>query len=76
MELWYDWRFTPGKALRFINVVMPYYGYARQERKAQSREPPTAKLVATIITAGADRVLTLDLHAPEFKVSSISQWTT
>ncbi len=40
-----------------INVVMPYYGYARQERKAQSREPITAKLVANMITiAGADRV--------------------
>ena len=49
-----------------INVVMPYYGYARQERKAQSREPITAKLVANMITiAGADRVLTLDLHAPQ-----------
>ena len=51
-----------------INVVMPYYGYARQERKAQSREPITAKLVANTITiAGADRVLTLDLHAPQIQ---------
>ena len=51
-----------------INVVMPYYGYARQERKAQSREPITAKLVANMITiAGADRVLTLDLHAPQIQ---------
>ena len=51
-----------------INVVMPYYGYARQERKAQSREPITAKLVANRITiAGADRVLTLDLHAPQIQ---------
>ena len=51
-----------------INVVMPYYGCARQERKAQSREPITAKLVANMITiAGADRVLTLDLHAPQIQ---------
>lgn len=51
-----------------INVVMPYYGYARQERKAQSREPITAKLVANMITiAGANRVLTLDLHAPQIQ---------
>ena len=51
-----------------INVVMPYYGYARQERKAQSREPITAKLVANMITiAGADRVLTLDLPAPQIQ---------
>ena len=51
-----------------IHVVMPYYGYARQERKAQSREPITAKLVANMITiAGADRVLTLDLHAPQIQ---------
>lgn len=47
-----------------INVVLPYYGYARQDRKARSREPITAKLVANLIeTAGADRVITLDLHA-------------
>ncbi len=47
-----------------INVVMPYYGYARQDRKARSREPITAKLVANLIeTAGADRVIAIDLHA-------------
>lgn len=51
-----------------INIVLPYYGYARQERKNQSREPITAKLVANMITvAGADRVLTLDLHAPQIQ---------
>ena len=51
-----------------INVVLPYYGYARQDRKAQSREPITAKLVAKMITqAGADRVLTLDLHAAQIQ---------
>src|SRR5699024_2624962 len=50
---------------RSINIVMPYYGYARQDRKARSREPITAKLVADILeTAGAERVITLDLHAP------------
>jgi len=47
-----------------INVVIPYYGYARQDRKAKARDPITAKLVADIITsAGADRVVTMDLHA-------------
>lgn len=51
-----------------INVVIPYYGYARQDRKAQSREPITAKLVANMIAqAGADRVLTLDLHAAQIQ---------
>lgn len=51
-----------------INVVLPYYGYARQDRKAQSREPITAKLVANMITnAGADRLLTLDMHAPQIQ---------
>ena len=51
-----------------INFVLPYYGYARQDRKAQSREPITAKLVANMITqAGADRVLTLDLHAAQIQ---------
>lgn len=43
---------------------MPYYGYARQDRKARAREPITAKLVANMIQkAGATRMLTLDLHA-------------
>ncbi|MBP1041115.1 ribose-phosphate diphosphokinase [Vagococcus sp. BWB3-3] len=51
-----------------INVVMPYYGYARQDRKARSREPITAKLVANMLTAaGATRVLTLDLHAVQIQ---------
>jgi len=53
---------------RSINIVMPYYGYARQDRKARSREPITAKLVADLLeTAGADRVITLDLHAPQIQ---------
>ncbi|MBY7141607.1 ribose-phosphate diphosphokinase [Virgibacillus sp. NKC19-3] len=51
-----------------INIVMPYYGYARQDRKARAREPITAKLVADLFeTAGADRVITLDLHAPQIQ---------
>jgi len=53
-------------SVKEINVVIPYYGYARQDRKAQPREPITAKLVANLIQkAGADRVITLDLHAPQ-----------
>jgi ribose-phosphate pyrophosphokinase len=51
-----------------INIVMPYYGYARQDRKARSREPITAKLVANLLeTAGASRVIMLDLHAPQIQ---------
>lgn len=51
-----------------INIVVPYYGYARQDRKARSREPITAKLVANLIeTAGADRMIALDLHAPQIQ---------
>ena len=51
-----------------INVVLPYYGYARQDRKARSREPITAKLVANMLErAGATRVLALDLHAAQIK---------
>ncbi|WP_042168833.1 ribose-phosphate diphosphokinase [Paenibacillus gorillae] len=48
-----------------INIIMPYYGYARQERKAAPREPISAKMVADVLTTvGANRVLTIDLHAP------------
>jgi ribose-phosphate pyrophosphokinase len=48
-----------------ITAVVPYYGYAKQEKKTAGREPISAKLVANLITtAGADRVLTVDLHAP------------
>lgn len=51
-----------------ITAVIPYYGYARQDRKTQGREPITAKLVANLITtAGADRVLTCDLHAGQIQ---------
>ena len=51
-----------------INAVIPYYGYARQDRKAKARDPITAKLVANLLmAAGADRVLTMDLHANQIQ---------
>ena len=51
-----------------INVLLPYYGYARQERKSSPREPITAKLVANLLTtAGANRVVTMDLHADQIQ---------
>jgi ribose-phosphate pyrophosphokinase len=51
-----------------INVVIPYYGYARQDRKARARDPITAKLVANLIeTSGAHRVITMDLHATQIQ---------
>lgn len=51
-----------------INVVMPYYGYARQDRKARPRQPITAKLVADLIqVAGANRVVTIDLHTTQIQ---------
>ena len=51
-----------------INVVMPYYGYARQDRKARAREPITSKLVANLMEiAGVDRLLTIDLHAAQIQ---------
>ena len=53
---------------RRITAVMPYYGYARQDRKSRGREPITAKLIANLITkAGARRVLTMDLHAQQIQ---------
>ncbi|MDR4949748.1 ribose-phosphate diphosphokinase [Neobacillus cucumis] len=53
---------------QIVNVVIPYYGYARQDRKARSREPITAKLIANLLErAGADRVITMDLHAPQIQ---------
>lgn len=51
-----------------INAVIPYYGYARQDRKAKSHDPISAKLVANLITkAGADRVITMDLHSSQIQ---------
>ena len=52
----------------YVNAIIPYYGYARQDRKTRGREPITAKLVANLITqAGADRVITMDLHAGQIQ---------
>ena len=51
-----------------VTAVIPYFGYARQDRKAKSRDPISAKLVANMLTAsGADRVLTMDLHASQIQ---------
>ena len=51
-----------------INAVIPYYGYARQDRKAKARDPITSKLVADLlVAAGADRVVTMDLHAAQIQ---------
>lgn len=51
-----------------VNVVIPYYGYARQDRKARARDPIAAKLVANLIqTAGTSRVITMDLHAGQIQ---------
>ncbi len=51
-----------------ITAVMPYFGYARQDRKAKARDPISAKLVADLLTtAGADRILTMDLHAAQIQ---------
>lgn len=51
-----------------ITVVIPYYGYARQDKKAAGREPITARMIADMLTrGGADRVLTIDLHSPQIQ---------
>lgn len=53
---------------RTINVIMPYYGYCRQDRKALSRQPISAKLMADLLTvAGADKVIAMDLHAAQIQ---------
>lgn len=60
-----------------ITAVLPFYGYARQDRKDQPRVPITAKLVANLlVAAGVNRVLTMDLHAQQIQGSSTSQSTT
>lgn len=57
-----------------VNVILPYYGYARQDRTAKPREPITAKLVANmLVEAGATRLLTLDLHTVQVQGFLISQ---
>ena len=51
-----------------ITAVIPYFGYARQDRKAKARDPISAKLVANLITvAGTDRILTMDFHTPQIQ---------
>lgn len=51
-----------------VSVVIPYFGYARQDRKARPRQPVTARLVADLLeAAGADRIITIDLHAPQIQ---------
>lgn len=53
---------------RSVNVVIPHFGYARQDRKAASREPISARLVANLLeTAGADRIVTMDLHSDQIQ---------
>lgn len=53
---------------REINVIIPYFGYARQDRKAQPRQPITSRLVADLLkVAGVDRVVIVDLHAPQIQ---------
>jgi len=53
---------------REVNVVIPYYGYSRQDRKAKARQPISAKLVANLLeVAGAARVISMDLHAPQIQ---------
>ncbi len=53
---------------REVNVMIPYYGYSRQDRKAKARQPISAKLVANLLeTAGAARVISMDLHAPQIQ---------
>ena len=54
----------PRSSAKRVTAVIPYFGYARQDRKSASRTPITAKLVSNLLTkAGADRILTMDLHA-------------
>ena len=60
-----------------VTAVIPYFGYARQDRKAKARDPISAKLVANmLVAAGADRVLTMDLHAAQIQGFFDIPWTT
>ena len=60
-----------------ITAVMPFYGYGRQDRKAEGREPITAKLVANMFAvAGADRLMSVDLHSGRSRASSTARSTT
>jgi ribose-phosphate pyrophosphokinase len=62
---------------RRITAVMPYYGYARQDKKVAPRVPISAKLVADMLTvAGAHRLITMDLHAGQIQGFSTSRWIT
>jgi ribose-phosphate pyrophosphokinase len=68
MELLVTFDALKRASARRVTAVIPYYGYARQDRKSASRTPISAKLVANLITtAGADRVLTLDLHSGQIQ---------
>ena len=68
MELFLLVRCFRRASARTVTAIVPYYGYARQDRKDEGRVPITAKLVANLITrAGADRVLTMDLHAAQIQ---------
>ena len=59
-----------------ITAVLPYYGYARQDRKDRPRMPISARLVASLLErAGANRILALDLHAAQIQGFSTSRWT-
>jgi Phosphoribosylpyrophosphate synthetase len=60
-----------------ITAVIPFFGYARQDRKDQPRVPITAKLVANLLAAaGVHRVLTMDLHASRYRAFSTFRWIT
>lgn len=62
---------------KYVTVVMPYYGYARQDRKDRPRVSIASKLVADLVTvAGASRVMTMDVHADQIQGFLISLWIT